>query len=155
MKIKGIRPGLNRDVLVLDRPEGQIVFEAEAVSDYDEFHKLVPEPFPPEKILKGGVREKDFDSPDYKEAMEQWGTKQANYMVVRSLSVTEGLEWETVKPADPNTWHNWRKEMRESGLSDLEIRRVEMLVLTVNSLSEQKIQAARQHFLASKQARSG
>ncbi|GAG59832.1 unnamed protein product, partial [marine sediment metagenome] len=60
-------------------------------------------------------------------------------------------DWEKVDVTDPSTWHLFRSEMREGGFSDVEIDRVMAGVISVNALSEAKIEAARERFLLLRQ----
>ena len=65
-------------------------------------------------------------------------------MVQNSLIDTE---WDTVNGDDPSTWTNWEDDLKNAGLSVIERKHVLGLVMQVNSLDEQKIQAAREVFL--------
>jgi len=150
MKIAGQKiEGPNVEIIVLprggDRPD--IVFQARAILDTESFDKLCPIPTPPERIKKGGIREKNFDDLGYKAQMESYSNKRIAWMVVESLKVTPGLEWETVKYNDHMTWLNYEKELKDSGFSYVEIQRIQNGVFTANCLNETKVEEARQSFL--------
>jgi hypothetical protein len=48
---------------------------------------------------------------------------------------------------DPRTWLNWEKDLREGGLSEVEVSRVLALVMEANALDENKLKKARELFL--------
>ena len=73
-------------------------------------------------------------------------------MILKSLEATEGLEWETVKMDDPETWLNYEKELKDSGLSPIEVGRIVGICMSANGLDERKMEAARDAFLAEQQA---
>jgi hypothetical protein len=124
MKLKGRRPGIHLEPIIIPRPEEDLVFHARGVEDFEEFEKLCPPPEPP-------------------------------YMVVKGLSEgTPDLEWETVSLENHHTWTKYREELRESGLSDIEVNRIVAGVMRANSLSEVAVEQARKRFLASQQAHS-
>jgi hypothetical protein len=79
----------------------------------------------------------------------------ANWMFLTSISATPDLEWETVKLNDPNTWENWRKELRDSGFSIPECNYLWSSFSEANSLDNSKIEEARERFLASQQIQVG
>jgi hypothetical protein len=55
--------------------------------------------------------------------------------------------------SDPNTWINFDKELKDSGLSEIERIRIVNAVMTANCLNESKLDEARESFLASRQVR--
>ena len=148
MKIGGIDPNsLSREViLVLPRGDSQIVFRAKGMKDFEEFDALCPLPKPPGKITKDGWVPNNND-PTYQQVMQQYSNKRLGYMVVKTLEPSE-IEWETVNIADPSTWNNWEKELKDSGLTQIECNRVTGLVMEANSLNDDKIEKARAVFLA-------
>jgi hypothetical protein len=152
MKLRGKTPGVHVEPIILPRPDGDLEFQARAIDDFDAFEQLCPMPQPPEKILPGNIRVKNVEDMNYLKAVNSYSEKRVAYMVVKGLSDgTEGLEWEQVKLNDFNTWHLFRKELRDSGLSDIEINRVVAGVMVANSLSERAVEEARKRFLASVQ----
>lgn len=156
MKLKGRRPGVNVEVIVLPRGNSEdLVFHARAVDDFTEFEKLCPPPEPPKKVLPNGEQIPNFQDKDYQKHLENYGFKRVAYMVIKGLEATEDLEWEQVDPSNHTTWLQFRPELRESGLSDIEINRVVNGCMKANSLNEAAIEAARKRFLASQQAPQG
>ncbi len=147
MKIGGVEiKGLNEEILVLPRLEGEdIIIRARAVTTMDDFEKLVPEPKAP------GVRTRDGFKPDlkdttYREKVERYNSQRLAYMILKSLEPSE-IEWERVNLDDPSTWLNWDQELREAGLSEVEVNRIIMCVMQANALDEEKLKAAREVFL--------
>lgn len=154
MKIQGKKiEGPNIEICVIPRGEGEnIVFRCQAVMDMDEFDKLCRIPQPP-VMRKPGSRQPiaDLEDPKYKIALEAHATKRMDYIVLKSLQATEGLEWETVKMGDSDTWVNYRKELTESGFSNIEVMRIINACMAANCLDEGKVEKARNDFLASAQ----
>lgn len=156
MKIKGRNLAKNIETLVLPRPDNEdIVFMFRALTDIDEFEKMVPEPEPPKGRNSKGQVVPDYDDESFKQQMKRRGDQQYDYMMLASMSATEGLEWEKVDLKNPNTYHLWEQELKEAGISMWEIGRIKAAVLSVNGLNEAKIQAAQASFLAKKVAPEG
>lgn len=146
MKIGGVQvTGPAEEVLVLPRDPDPIVFRAIAVPDMEEFHKLCPEPKPSGKFVKGEFVP-DEDSPDYQQALANYNLKRLAWMVINTLKPSE-IEWDTVKADKPSTWPNWETDLRNAGLTQVEVNRVTQLVLDANSLNEDKLIKAREVFL--------
>ena len=156
MKIQGKKiEGPNREIIAIPRGMGDdIVFIVDAVLDNTPFEKMCPVPSPPLRKIKG-VDIPNLKDPAYLQHVEDYSTKRMAWMVLTSLEATEGLEWETVDLADPSTWVHFRDEMKAAGFSDMEINRVVAGVVSVNALSESKIEAARERFLLTQQVLSG
>jgi|GEM_PF-2419044 len=153
MKLNGKRPGIHVEPIVLPRPDGDIVMMARAIGDFDNFDKLCPPPQPPRRRMADGTEITNVEDSNYKKAVEAFGQKRVAYMVIKGLADgTEDLEWEEVKLDDHLTWPNFRKELIESGLSDVEVNRVVAGVMRANCLSEAALDEARKRFLAGKQA---
>lgn len=149
MRMNGVKLECpNEAILVLPRPDGNLVFRAKAVMDYDEFDKICPEPKVPTRIVKGGKKEVNLTDPDYVKAVIEVNENRMAWIVLKSLSATEGLEWETVNMLVPNTWKNYSQELKDSGFSIIEINKIVGLALEANALDEGKLESARQSFLA-------
>jgi len=148
MKLKGKRPGAHIEPIVLPRPDGDLVFLAKAIDSFDEFDKLCPLPQPPQKVLPGKQIVSNFEDADYKRALNHHGDLRMAYMVVKGLLETPEFEWEEVDPVNRHTWTKFRQELRDSGLSDVEINRIVYGVSVANCLSEAAIEEARASFLA-------
>ncbi len=148
MKIKGAKiEGPNREIVVIPRGMADdIVFVADAILDMTPFEQMCPLPLPPKRKIKG-TDIPNLKDPAFLQHVDDHATKRMAWMVLTSLEGTEGLEWETVDISDPSTWVNFRTEMQSSGFSDVEINRVVGCVMSVNALSEGKIEAARERFL--------
>jgi len=149
MKIHGKKlEGPNIEVVVIPRQTGHLVFRAQAVLDYEDHDKLNPMPHPPKRLLKGGEVQEDVENPAYKKKLDQWANRKFYWMFIKSLEATEGLEWETVDLSRPETWDNYKTEMKESGLAPAEIARIEMCVTDACGLNQAKINKATDDFLA-------
>ena len=83
-------------VVVIPRQEEDIVLKCQPVLDFEEFDMRCPRPEMPDKILKGGIRVPDPDNPKYQEKLNDWVTKRTNWIFIKSLEATEGLEWEAI-----------------------------------------------------------
>lgn len=145
MKIGGVEVTKCEEVLVLPRHSGDLVFRAEAVPNMEEFELLCPKPEPPKRLVKGGKRE-DHITADFVKQVEQWSERRYAYICIKSLEPSD-IEWDEVDIKKPQTWSKWMSELREAGLSDVEVNRVQTLVLDANSLNESKLKAAREAFL--------
>lgn len=156
MKIKGRNLQANVETLVLPRPGGEdIVLTFRALADIDEFEKMVPEPEAPKGRNSKGQIVPDFEDESFKQQMKRRSDQQYDYMMLASMSATEGLEWDRVNIKDPNTYHHWEAELKEAGFSMWEIGRIKATVISVNGLNEAKIQAAQASFLAKKVEQAG
>ena len=147
MKIGGVEVTKCEEVLVLPRKneEQNLVFKAVAVASMDEFEELCPKPKPPMRLKAGGVREPHI-SPEYMKEVEAWSQRRYAFICLKSLEPSD-IEWDTVDLKQPSTWSKWIEELQEAGLSDVELQRVQTLVLDANSLNEAKLKEARESFL--------
>lgn len=149
MKVKGKtieQPA--EEVIVFPRKNGNVVFTAKPVGNYDDFLKVCPEP-QAKKIMKpGGAVSEDVESPEYKKELDIWAERKVHWMILKSLSATEGLEWETVDMSKPETYGNYVKELEESGITPLEVSRLFEIVQISCGLNQDKIDEATKAFLA-------
>lgn len=154
MKIKGKKiEGPNVEVVIIPRGEGDdIIFKAEAVLDMSQFEQLCPTPTAPLKMIQGGAKVPDFEDKEFQKALNEYSKKRTEYMFIKSLSATEGLEWEIINPIDPLTWGLLEEEFVKAGLSQIEISRIMNGVITANCLNEDRLEEARQRFLAGQRA---
>ena len=141
--------GPNIAYAVIPRHYGDLVFKAQAILDMEEFKKLVPEPLPGKKMLPGGKVVEDRDDKAFRSSVGRYADLRYAFIFLKSLSATEGIEWETIKLSEPDTWLNWEKELKDSGLSEPEIVQIQMAVAEANGLSQAKMDEARDRFLAS------
>jgi hypothetical protein len=149
MKMHGKKMfGPRIEVLVIPRQEGDLVFKAKAVLDYDPFLKLLPTPQPPVRMLPGGIKSVNTESPAYDKAMDEWAHLKWTWMILKSLEATETLEWETVEMDDPSTFDNYKAEMKDAGLSPAEVGLIQALVIDACGLNQVKIEQATKAFLA-------
>lgn len=135
--------------LVLPRESGpDLVFKACAVMSYDEFDALCPTPQAPEKLVPGGETVKLIKDPDYLKALDVWSERRTAWTFLKSLEATDGLEWETIKMDDPDSWMNYQEEITTSGIAPSEQNRILQIVLSANALDQEKIDEATKRFLA-------
>jgi phosphoribosylanthranilate isomerase len=148
MKINGfVVTGPQTEVVVIPRGEVELVIRAQAVLDYTDFDKLNPIPKPPVKMLAGGVTQENVEDPKYKERLSAWAQQKTDWMIIKSLSATECIEWETVKMDQPDTWKNYRDEL-ESVFTPDELSKIMEAVLVATGLTQSKIEEATKRFLA-------
>lgn len=140
----------NYELIIIPRPDGDIIFKAQAVLDFEKFNQLVPVPNPP-TITYAGAKGPvpDFKDKAYLEALNERGRKRFNWILIQSLKATEDLEWDSVDENNPQTWENVETEFRKAKFSEVEIGRIFNGVLSANSLDEDRIEEARKRFLAS------
>lgn len=146
MRIGGTEvKGPNEEILVLPRLDEDIVIRAQAVTTMEEFDALVPEPKPP------GIRTRDGWKPNandetFKQCLAHYHEQRLAYMIIKSVEPSK-IEWEQTNIDDPSTYLQWTDELREAGLSDVEINRIVLCVMQANSLDDEKLKAAREVFL--------
>jgi hypothetical protein len=149
MKIQGKKiEGANEMVTIIPRHSSpDIVFKSRAILNMSEFEEMCPPPEPPKKMLAGGKEVKNLKDSAYLKSCDAYAVKRLSWIVLSSLEATEDLEWEKVDLTDPSTWNNFREEMKEAGLSGVEINRVIQDCIEVNALDNDKIEEARNRFL--------
>jgi hypothetical protein len=81
--------------------------------------------------------------------MNEYNSKYNDYLFIKSLEATPGLEWETVNIDDPETWKNVHEELKNADLTPTEIQRIHYGIIEANGLSDAKVEEARKRFLAS------
>ena len=123
-----------------------IIFKVAAVLDYSDFESLCPVPQPPEVITPGNIRRNNPQDPKYRDEIKRHGERRTAWMFLQSLSKTEGLEWETVKEDDPETWENMEGELRKS-LAPHSVNRLISKMCEANGLGEEVLREARESFL--------
>lgn len=155
MKIKGTKvlgPGIR--VVPLFKGEQKFIFKVGAIVDFSEFMAILPEP-KPKPMLKDGVQTTTTDHPGYKEEFNKYQIAKSNWMIWKSISFTDDLEWETVKDNDPESWKNYSTELIDAGFTPSQIVYLSTEALKVNTIDEDRMTEARAHFLASQQAPQG
>ena len=149
MKIHGKEiSGPDAQVVVSPRNDGDLVFKAQAVLDYSDFDKLNPMPQPPGVMRPGGVMSYDTSDTKYNTRIDDWAKSKTHFMVLKSLEATEGLAWDTVIMAEPDTWNLYQQEMNDAGLTPGEIGRIITCVTDACGLNQEKIDEATKRFLA-------
>lgn len=149
MKINGRVPeGPNVVPCVLPRQNGDLVFKAKALLDFDEFEKICPEPEPPIVRPAKGEPYKDLKDKKYLASMERQAGLRMDYLVIKSLEATEGLEWDTVQLSNPDTWKNYKDDLKNAGISAMETNRIIQAVMDANCLNEQRLKEAFDRFTA-------
>ena len=137
------------EILVIPREGQDHVFKAEAILDFTEFEKMCPEPeMSISKDVKTGLETK-VKSKAFDKKMDEYATNRMNYMIVKSLEATDGLEWETIDFGKIKTYGNYKDELIDSGITESEISKLIGIVLSANSLDDTKYAEARKRFLAS------
>lgn len=154
MKIKGV--DLSRayeDFIVLPRKPKDIVIRARAITSFDEFERLCPSVAPP-MVKRPGQKKStpDFDDRTYVNLSNQRAMKQQAWINIQSLKATEGLEWETVKLDNPETWLGYLDELQKSGFTPIELVAIMRLCDRVNGLNEDALKEARERFLSEDQS---
>lgn len=148
MKFKGKDvKGANKEIIVIPRPDENIVFVAEAIKNWEEFDKIISEPVPPEVIKPGNVKIKNEKDPEFVKAVEEYNDLRTSYLVVASLQNSPDIEWDTVNINDPVTWGNYEEELRDADFNDIEIGRIVTGVMRANCLDQSMIDEARANFL--------
>ncbi len=137
-----------QDILVIPRGEKNIIFEGRPVPDFDGYDEKYPAPKPPEILKPGGIRDFDENDPNYKIALDAWGQRKTNWLVLHTLAGTPGMTWDTVDFEKPETWENYRKELEDAGFLPVELLEIIRFVTKVNALSSTLIEQAKKDFLA-------
>jgi hypothetical protein len=154
MKIHGQELGRpNVETLVFPRADDkEIVFKLQSILDMEVYEEQYPSPNPPLVRRKGESAAKpDYDDKKYQAKMTEYGKMKSHWMLLKSLEATEGIEWEQVKPNEPQTWQLIEKELKDSGLNQIEVMRLYQAMMRVNSLDEDYLQEARDRFFESQQ----
>lgn len=156
MKINGrVISGPYTDVLVLPRGSNEsIIFKIQAILDDKDFEKILPRPNPPYISEPGKEPYRNFEDETFKAAINKWAEQKNHWLNIKSLSATDGLEWDTVKLSDPNTWKNWTDDLKNAGISEMEIIYLIRMIQQVNGLDQEKIEEAKKRFLAGQAATS-
>lgn len=150
MKIAGkVLSGPRIETLVLPRQDGDIVIRAQAVSDFADFEKMCKEPQPKMKMVPGGGAQVPIvTDEDYIKKLTKFADLKTDWMILKSLEATENLEWETIKPDEPETWGNYKDELKAAGFSFAESAMIIRTVTDACGLNQAKIEEATKLFLA-------
>jgi hypothetical protein len=145
---RGEKPELDKD----GQPTGRMVpfiveITVQAVVDESAVDKILTRPNPPIRVNAGGSKMHVFDDPKYKTAVDNWAVQKSNWIALRALEATEGLEWETVDPSNPDTWGNFRDELQAAGFTPAEQNKIQLAINQVNGLTPDNMEIALQSFL--------
>lgn len=148
MKLHGVQfEGPTVEIVPIFRNGKEVIISAQAVLNYSEFDAVCPRPKPPEIMRPGGIKEADLTNQNYLKALDEWSMHRTEWLYLKSLSATPGLEWDTVDMTKPNTWGNYEEEMKKS-FTDAERVRIMNAVLAAQGLNNDRIEEARKRFLA-------
>jgi hypothetical protein len=136
------------ETLVLPREEGDIVFKAQSVLNYKEFDAICPVPEAKKILTPGGTTKVLTNEPAYLDALNHWANHKMQWMILKSLQATPGLEWDRVDFNNPSTWAFYTEELEAAFFSETEVTLITNLAINVNSLNETKLEEARKRFLA-------
>jgi hypothetical protein len=155
MKLRGRKSAGERfkDVIVFPRGnDAPIAFWVLALDEeWDFFNDSCPRPKPQKLTTAEGVKE-DEDDLGYKQQLESYFELYSDFMVVHSITILDNeIEWEKVDVQKPSTWKNWRAEMREFGLTRMEMNKLLLKCRDVNSLNEDLMEQARADFIRGRQ----
>ncbi len=123
-----------------------LVLKFQPILDLNEFDKIYPIPEPPTMLFPDGSKKIDIDDEDYVKARNNWFRNKTNWLMLKSLSATEGLEWSSIDMKDINTFGNLRTEL-EGLFSQLEISMIFEMQNKVCCLDRDSIEEATQSFL--------
>jgi hypothetical protein len=149
MLVNGEKLTPTRKIIPIPR-EGRedVVFIALPIKDKTERDMLLKKPVPPTIKYKDGTAGIDLTDKAYLKQSDEYLERCIDWMYLKSLESSPGIQWETVKMGDPTTWGNFRKELQDSHFNDQEILSILNGVIEVNGLDEEKVKLARESFLA-------
>jgi len=143
------------EIIPIPRDDGDIIFKAQAVLDYGPFDEMVPRPEPPIRThAKSGRKEILVDDPDFVQKLTDYARLKQKYMFIMSLQATEGLEWDEIKINDPETWDKFDSELEGAGFNMAEISYIILGIHRANGLDEERMDEARERFLADQKQES-
>lgn len=133
--------------IVFSRPNGDITFKVRGVVTFEDYTGKFPKPEPPTRSYPDGREESDHEDLAYVKDLGAWVHGQTAWLIVESLKVTEGLEWDTVDVNDYHTYGNYESELLASGFTMMDINRIVNEVNIVNGFSQEMVEGARKSFL--------
>lgn len=137
------------DFIVFPRAGGDVAFVAQAVLSFAEFDKICPIPKAPLITPAGdGAAYHDLKDEVFVAQFERHLVRKNAWFYLKSLAATPNLTWDTVDPADPDTWENWRSELSAAFFTENEIMQIQQLCGAVNSMNQDAMDAARARFIA-------
>lgn len=130
-----------------------VEFKFRPLRSDEDFENVLSRPKPKQRMAPGGSVHANVDDPAYKQALSAWVNKKLDWEFLTSISITDGLEWETVKMEDPETWGNWRNDL-EKAFGFSEINKVFEGFMNAQYISEELMEDARKTFLTGIQVAS-
>lgn len=154
MKLDGeVLHVVGEEVVAIPRSTGDIVFTARAVLDEEPFEKLFPRPEPPVKVKPDGSESFDIENKTYVEALNKWAEAKTNWLVLEAYRLgSPEITWDSVKYNEPETWGNYKNELKAAGFSEVEVARIIGCAISASGLDQGKIDRATESFLAKKAA---
>ena len=145
--------GPSEEIVVIPRTTGDLVFKARTVlaEEYEDLKKLCPVPAPPSIMKPGGETSLEIEDEGYLKDLDEWATKKTAFMFIRSIDATDDLVWETVEAGKPETWANYRDELRAANFSEMEMVALVHAVSDANGMNETKLTEAKKRFLATQE----
>ena len=140
--------GPKTKLLVIPREDGDIVFRFTAVTDDSKFDIVAPRPKPPRSFRVGVGTVEKFDDPAFLQALERRDSWRTDWFFLESIRPSN-IEWATVDYANPDTWKNWRTDLKEAGFSVPEVNLVFSAFVETNMINDEMLKEARDRFLAS------
>lgn len=131
---------------IFPRGDGETIILLCGTVNFDDFEGMIPMPKPKMRTHRDGSKTPIVDEPVYLAQISQYADRRVDWMALKSLQSTEGLEWETVEMSDPATWGNYKTELKQAGFADLELVRLVRAIHEANGLSDSKIEEATKDF---------
>lgn len=152
MRLKGKTISAPEPVTIkIFRAKEVIELKIAAVLSFDDFEKMVPVPKPPIITnVKKQTRTFDINDANYLSKIEQYANRKTEYMIIKGLEATEGLEWESVLLSEPDTWSNYRNDLL-SCFTENEVSNIINGVNEANNPSSQRMQEAVDSFTQSQE----
>jgi hypothetical protein len=150
MRIKGIDLNKPNNVIIpVIRGDTEVIFQAACILDFKEFEQVLKEPTPPMILHKGKtVAVPDFEDRKYNDQLVDYSSKRFAWLIAKSLTATEGLEWDKVDFSNPDSWENYKTELKDLGFNEFQVSRLVNGVMEANGLSDARVKEARDRFLA-------
>jgi hypothetical protein len=123
-----------------------VEFKFRPLRSDESYEKISPRPKPPKQIRPGGVETYDTNSTIYKSRIDQWAKSKMDWEFLISVSATDGLEWESVDMAKPETWGNWQADLGKL-FPDSHIAKIYQGFIDAQYITEEMMEKARQLFL--------
>ncbi len=139
------------EVVAIPRGDQKFIFTLRPVTDFTELDRINPVPVL-KRLLPGGITEIDTVSPEYKKAISDYFEKRTNWLIIQSLLGTEGLTFDKINPAEPETWKFLEEELKGLGLSTPEANFLINKIHEVSGFDMGRIEEATKSFLAGREA---